>query len=62
MNIVDNSSKGVSEMESRRQMLNTVKYAGGTILAIGISIFLYGFFLSDTSTITGYRYRYNYGG
>ncbi|MFJ7936592.1 hypothetical protein [Sporosarcina sp. NPDC096371] len=40
-------------MESRLKMLNAVKYVGGTILAIGISIFLYGFFVSDYSTITG---------
>ncbi len=40
-------------MESKQAMLNTVKYTGGTILTIGISIFLYGFFISDYSAITG---------
>lgn len=40
-------------MESKQAMLNIVKYTGGTILAIGISIFLYGFFISDYSAITG---------
>lgn len=40
-------------MESKQAMLNTIKYTGGTILAIGISIFLYGFFISNYSAITG---------
>ena len=40
-------------MESKLKMLNAVKYVGVTILAIGISIFLYGFFVSDYSAITG---------
>ncbi len=40
-------------MESKWGMLNAVKYVAGTFLAIGISIFLYGFFVSDYSTITG---------
>lgn len=40
-------------MESKQAMLNTVKYTGGTILTIGISIFLYGFFISNYSAITG---------
>ena len=39
-------------MESKWKMLNAVKYVGFTILIIGISIFLYGFFISDYSTIT----------
>jgi len=34
-------------------MLNAVKVVGLTVLAIGISIFLYGFFVSDYSAITG---------
>ena len=53
MNISDNSSKGVIEMESKQTILNSVKYTGGTILTIGISIFLYGFFISNYSAITG---------
>ena len=40
-------------MESKLKMLNAVKVVGLTVLAIGISIFLYGFFVSDYSTITG---------
>lgn len=40
-------------MESKLKMLNAVKVVGFTILAIGISIFLYGFFVSDYSAITG---------
>ncbi|WP_342506388.1 hypothetical protein [Sporosarcina sp. FSL K6-2383] len=40
-------------MESKSTMLNIVRFTGGTILAIGISIFLYGFFISDYSAITG---------
>jgi hypothetical protein len=40
-------------MESKSKMLNAVKVVGFTLLVIGISIFLYGFFVSDYSTITG---------
>ncbi|BAQ11128.1 hypothetical protein OXB_2657 [Bacillus sp. OxB-1] len=40
-------------MEAKLQMLNAVKVVGITVLAIGISIFLYGFFVSDYSSITG---------
>ncbi|MFS0688304.1 hypothetical protein [Sporosarcina sp. Marseille-Q4943] len=40
-------------MESKFKMLNAVKVVGLTVLAIGISIFLYGFFVSDYSAITG---------
>ncbi|MCM3710129.1 hypothetical protein [Sporosarcina luteola] len=40
-------------MESKFKMLNAVKIVGLTVLAIGISIFLYGFFVSDYSAITG---------
>lgn len=40
-------------MESKEMMLNAVKYVGGTILFIGISIFLYGFFVSEYSAVTG---------
>ncbi|MDW0117861.1 hypothetical protein QTL97_13015 [Sporosarcina thermotolerans] len=40
-------------MDSRLKMLNAVKVVGLTILTIGIAIFLYGFFVSDYSAITG---------
>lgn len=40
-------------MESTCKILNAVKYVGFTLLAIGISIFLYGFFVSNYSAITG---------
>ena len=40
-------------MESKTKMLNAVQYVGGTLLTIGISIFLYGFFVSEYSTMTG---------
>jgi hypothetical protein len=41
------------KVESYTKVLNATKYVGGTILAIGIAIFLYGFFVSDYSSITG---------
>ena len=40
-------------METKLKMLNAVKVVGITVLIIGISIFLYGFFVSDYSSITG---------
>lgn len=40
-------------MEAKLKILNAVKVVGITVLAIGISIFLYGFFVSDYSAITG---------
>jgi len=40
-------------METKLKILNAVKIVGLIILAIGISIFLYGFFVSDYSAITG---------
>ena len=40
-------------MESKLKMLNAVKVVAFTLLAVGVSIFLYGFFVSDYSTITG---------
>lgn len=40
-------------MDSKLKMLNAVRYVAGTVLTIGIAIFLYGFFVSDYSTITG---------
>jgi hypothetical protein len=43
----------MSEMKSHLKMLNAVKYVGGTILTIGISIFLYGFFVSDYGPVIG---------
>ena len=40
-------------MESKLKMLNAVKIIGLTLLVVGISIFSYGFFVSDYSSITG---------
>lgn len=40
-------------MDSKLKMLNAVKIVGFTVLTIGIAIFLYGFFVSDYSAITG---------
>ncbi|MCM3638064.1 hypothetical protein M3152_10025 [Sporosarcina luteola] len=40
-------------MESKLKMLNAVKIVGLTVLAIGIFVFSYGFFVSDYSAITG---------
>lgn len=40
-------------MESKLKMLKAVKIVGLTVLTLGISIFLYGFFVSDYSAITG---------
>jgi len=40
-------------MDSKLKMLNAVKIIGFTLLVVGISIFSYGFFVSDYSTITG---------
>ena len=40
-------------MESKLKMLNAVKVVAFTLLVVGISIFLYGFFVSDYSAITG---------
>lgn len=40
-------------MTSYSKMLNAVRYVGGTILTIGIAIFLYGFLVSDYSSVTG---------
>jgi hypothetical protein len=34
-------------------ILNATKYVGGSILIIGVAIFLYGFFVSDSSSVTG---------
>ncbi|NBJ67929.1 MULTISPECIES: hypothetical protein [Clostridia] len=35
------------------KLLNATKYVGASVLLIGIAIFLYGFFVSDYSQITG---------
>ena len=40
-------------MESKTKILNAVKYIGSTILALGVAIFLYGFFVSDYGAVTG---------
>ncbi|AVQ97788.1 hypothetical protein ACTWPF_17235 [Oceanobacillus sp. M65] len=40
-------------MKTGKKMLNAVKIAGSTVLTLGIVIFLYGFFVSDYSAITG---------
>lgn len=40
-------------MEHKSNMLNAVKIIAFTLLVVGISIFLYGFFVSDYSAITG---------
>ncbi|WP_042220634.1 hypothetical protein [Oceanobacillus manasiensis] len=40
-------------MKTGKKMLNAVKIAGATVLTLGIVIFLYGFFVSDYSAITG---------
>ncbi|KAB7707149.1 hypothetical protein F9802_09070 [Bacillus aerolatus] len=39
-------------MESKGKMLNAVKYVGGTILTLGMLIFLAGFFESGYSVLT----------
>lgn len=39
-------------MKSKSKILNTVKYVGSTVLILGISIFLYGFFVSDYGPVT----------
>ncbi|CAH0345305.1 hypothetical protein [Bacillus sp. CECT 9360] len=40
-------------MKSYAKMLNAVKYVGSIVLTLGIIIFLYGFFVSDYSAVTG---------
>ncbi|MEK3889891.1 hypothetical protein [Bacillus sp. FSL K6-3431] len=40
-------------MVANLKILNAAKFVGFTILTIGIIIFLYGFFLSDYSAVTG---------
>lgn len=54
VNLMNNIQKRrMSEMESYVKILNAVKYIGGTVLIIGIVIFLYGFFVTDYSSVTG---------
>lgn len=40
-------------MDTNFKILHATKCIGYTILTIGIAIFLYGFFISDYSAITG---------
>lgn len=40
-------------MESYSNMLTATRYVAGTVLTIGIAIFLYGFFINDFQTIVG---------
>lgn len=39
-------------MESKRKILNTVKYVGGSVLTMGIVMFLLGLFENDYSILT----------
>ncbi|MBS4209444.1 hypothetical protein [Bacillus sp. FJAT-50079] len=39
-------------MNVHEKLLNAVKYIGYSILTIGSALFLYGFFVSDSSTVT----------
>ncbi|WP_144510362.1 hypothetical protein [Bacillus sp. FJAT-22090] len=40
-------------MESYSKMLHVTRYVGAIVLTIGISLFLYGVFVSELSTMTG---------
>ena len=40
-------------MKSFLPILNATKYVGGSILILGIALFLYGFFVSDYGNVTG---------
>ena len=40
-------------METRLKILNATRYVGGIVLTMGIAIFLYGFFVSDYTSVTG---------
>jgi len=54
VNEVNNIKKErVYEMESYMKMLNATRYVAGTVLTIGIAIFLYGAFVSDYSNVIG---------
>ncbi|WP_188454251.1 hypothetical protein [Virgibacillus oceani] len=39
--------------QSYAKMLRATRYTGATVLAVGIAIFLYGFFVSEYSAVTG---------
>lgn len=41
------------KVESYTKVLTATKYVGGIVLAIGIAIFFYGFFVSDYGSVTG---------
>jgi hypothetical protein len=43
----------MNTMGAKLKILTTVKYIGFTVLTLGIAIFLYGFFVSDYSSVTG---------
>lgn len=54
MNRVNNRWKeGVFEMESYSTMLTATRYVGGTLLTIGVAIFLYGVFVSNYNQVVG---------
>ena len=40
-------------MEKYKNMLNATRFAGATLLSIGIAIFLYGVFISDYKAVVG---------
>jgi uncharacterized membrane protein YiaA len=40
-------------MKSYVRILNAVKFVGGSVLTVGIAIFLYGFLVSDYTLMTG---------
>ncbi|WP_225986139.1 hypothetical protein [Psychrobacillus glaciei] len=40
-------------MEKYKNMLNATRYVGGTLLSIGIAIFLYGIFISEYNAVMG---------
>lgn len=40
-------------MESNLKILQATRFVGYTVLTVGILIFLYGFFISDYSAVTG---------
>jgi hypothetical protein len=42
----------VNEMGSNAKLLNAVKYVGGTVLILGIIMFSFGIFLSETGILT----------
>jgi uncharacterized membrane protein YiaA len=40
-------------VEKYKNMLNATRFAGATLLSIGIAIFLYGVFISDYKAVVG---------